>query len=58
MDNKNQIKLFLQDALGCDIAKASDQDLYYALLSYVKEQTEKLPTPDFKKKYITYLVNF
>ncbi|MEY8715574.1 glycogen/starch/alpha-glucan family phosphorylase [Francisella philomiragia] len=50
MDNKNQIKLFLQDALGCDIAKASDQDLYYALLSYVKEQTEKLPTPDFKKK--------
>lgn len=41
MDNKNQIKLFLQDALGCDIAKASDQNLYYALLSYVKEQNRK-----------------
>ncbi len=58
MDNKNQIKLFLQDALGCDIAKASDQDLYYALLSYVKEQTEKLPRLILKRKYIIYLVNF
>lgn len=50
MDKINQIKLSLEKILNCEVGKANDQDLYYALLSYVKNQTNKLPEQDFKKK--------
>ncbi|APC97072.1 glycogen/starch/alpha-glucan family phosphorylase [Francisella frigiditurris] len=50
MDKINQIKLSIEKILNCEVSKANDQDLYYALLCYVKNQTNKLPEQDFKKK--------
>ncbi|MED7787614.1 glycogen/starch/alpha-glucan family phosphorylase [Francisella sp. 19X1-34] len=50
MNEKNQIELYLEKVLNCDVSQANDQDLYYALLGYAKEQTEKLPEQNYKKK--------
>ncbi|OIN83789.1 glycogen/starch/alpha-glucan phosphorylase [Francisella sp. TX07-6608] len=50
MNEKNQIKLHLEKILNCDVSAANDQDLYYALLTYAKDQTAKLPEQDYKKK--------
>ena len=43
MNGKNQIKLYLEKILNCDVSAANDQDLYYALLTYAKDHTVKLP---------------
>lgn len=42
MNEKNQIKLYLEKILNCDVSTANDKDLYYALLTYAKDQTVKL----------------
>lgn len=57
MNEKNQIKLHLEKILNCDVSAANDQDLYYALLTYAKDQTAKLPEQDYKRKFIIFLVN-
>lgn len=47
---ENNIKLQLEELLDCEISKANDHELYYALLAYAKKQTAKLPEQDTKKK--------
>ncbi|AIT09201.1 maltose phosphorylase [Candidatus Francisella endociliophora] len=47
---ENNIKLQLEELLDCEISKANDHELYYALLAYTKKQTAKLPEYDAKKK--------
>ena len=48
--NKNKIKISLERTLGCEINKANDQDLYYALLTYAKSQAAKSIEQPAKKK--------
>ena len=42
MNEKIKLNYILKKILNCDVNTANDKDLYYALLTYAKDQTVKL----------------
>ena len=50
MNTQSNIKSALESTLGCTVSQASEQDLYYALLTYVKEKASTIPSPKAQKK--------
>ncbi len=50
MNTQSNIKSALESTLGFTVSQASEQDLYYALLTYVKEKASTIPSPKAQKK--------
>ena len=50
MNNSTKIEIALKDILNCEIKNANDEQLYYALLKYTKNQTADIKPKAANKK--------
>jgi starch phosphorylase len=55
MNNSTKIEIALKDILNCEIKNANDEQLYYALLKYTKNQTADIK-PKAANKKVYYIL--